>query len=69
MRFYPAYVNAPNDSDYLSAWRNGDGTWTIVSAVDAGGNTIDAKMFVYINLEGASNNTLCDVSLRWTATQ
>ena len=69
MRFYPAFGNAPNDSDYLRAWRDGDGTWTIVSGVDAGGNTIDAKMFVYINLEAASNNTLCDVSLRWTATQ
>ncbi len=68
MRFYPDFGNAPNDSDYLSAWRNADDTWTIVSAVD-GGKTIDAKMFVYINLEAASNNTICDVSLHWTATQ
>ena len=69
MRFYPDFGNVPNNgSNYLSAWHEDD-TWTIVSGVDAGGNTIDAKMFVYINLEAASNNTLCNVSLHWTARQ
>ncbi len=68
VRFYPDFVNAPdNGSDYLSAWRNGDGTWTITSGVDAGGNTIAGAAFLYINLEAASNNVLCDMSLRWTA--
>lgn len=69
MRFYPAFSNAPNESDYLRAWRNEDDTWTIVTVDDSGNMGGAAKMFVYINLEAASNNTICDVSLRWTATQ